>query len=229
MGHSRCKGPLPWNLTGAGPPSIPSPASGVACSPSPASPSRSVALVPLQTQLSATDSPGSPAAFHGLLPSLTGTRHVPAAAFIPRPGGAERSRVEPAARWAGAQRWAPPRSLRAGERRARCGAKSGGGGAGCAETTGHTRRAAGVLAGSVARGGGSRARCASTLRAWSGRAGRAGRRCTGPSALSGRGVWKRRSLKGWDAEEDHLAVRQRVDLHWTEAHPPHLYMGKQAA
>ena len=38
----------------------------------------------------------------------------------------------------------------------------------------------------------------------------------GPSALGRRGVWKRRSLKGWDAEEDHLAVRQRVELHWKE-------------
>ena len=39
------------------------------------------------------DSPGSHAAFHALLPSLRGARHVPTAAFAPSPGGAEQGRA----------------------------------------------------------------------------------------------------------------------------------------
>lgn len=102
----------------------------------------------------------------------------------PRRGGAGRSlRL----RQARAQHRAPPRSQRV-SRRPGCQKQSRGGLARGAKATGEARRAAEGLPGSVARDGGNRARCGSSLRAGSWSAGLVGCMCGVSSTPSQRTV-----------------------------------------
>lgn len=140
-------------------------------------------------QHTVADSPCSPSAFHSLLPSLRGARHVPAAASTLSPGGAERGGAGRSLRLrqARAQHRAPPRSQRV-SRRPGCQKQSRGGLARGAKATGEARRAAEGLPGSVARDGGNRARCGSSLRAGSWSAGLVGCMCGVSSTPSQRTV-----------------------------------------
>lgn len=96
LGHSRYKGPLPWNRNHPTPPGLvllapPFPASGIASSSAPGifipqclhpAPQPGLPWSIRRPQHAIAYSPGSASASHALLASLRGTRHVPAAAFI---------------------------------------------------------------------------------------------------------------------------------------------------